>query len=531
MAKNEGILGISVNHGRIALTILKKGQVSRTLWEDAPENIVDGCKIVSRNLFAEFLQDKLKENKIKAKKAAYIIADEDIFIKNITMPVMTDEQLKYNVPFEFHDYIQGEMKDYIFDYIKRDAGEGDENAGKQIRLLAYAVPFATIKDLAETLELAGLKLVKALPEIIAYETLIGTVKNTDEERSGKCFLDIGRRNIRMIIFKNGEYTLSHRIDAGEGHAINAIADEMSVDLHLAATYLRSNYNDCNSLTPVVNAFKDLSLEVLKGLNYYEMSDMNARLGEIILCGTGALTPPLVEILKERIDKKVSTLDEFLSEFNYDKEINVTYASLGILLAKQGGIAGDGSSAQADKRKKINFKVLIPSILAAAVILGVIGKFVVYDQFSVLAREIRKSNQLYAQIEAKNQIIRESGNLVKEYAHYTWDGMTAEEKGRVKRTDTAALVDFISEQGVDVEYYSLTGTVMTINLRAKTLESVSKLLEVIQEQEIVESSSVVYAATKEKEVADTTDRVVTIDNGVEAQIYVYLVTYEEEEQAQ
>ena len=523
MAKNEGILGISVNHGRIALTVLKAGQISRTLWEEVPENIVDGAKILSKNLFAEFLQEKLKESGIKCKKAAYTLADEDIFIKNITMPVMTDDQLKYNVPFEFNDYIHGEMKDYVFDFIKRDT-KGDENSN-QIKLIAYAVSLETITSLTETLQMAGLKLVKALPETLAYEALIGTVKSDDEERIGKCFLDIGRRTIRMMIFKNGEYSLSHQIDTGVGHAVTVIADEMSVDMHLAFTYLQSNYNDCNRKTPVVNAFKDISLEVLKGLNYYEMSDMNSKLGEIIICGIGAQTEPLVDILKERIDKNVYTMDEFLSEYSSDKEINVTYASAGILLAKAAGIAGDGSSAQASKKKKVNLKVLIPAIVAGLVILGLIGKFVVYDQFAELNRAIRRSNDLYVQVEEKNAIIRASGEMVAEYAHYTWDGMTEEEKARVKRSETTALIDFINKQGAKVEYYSLTGPMMTVNLSVNSLEAVSRLLEKINEQEIVESSSVVYAATKEKE-----EEVVT-SAGVEAQINIYITSHENEETQQ
>ena len=68
MAKNDGILGISLNHGTIAFTMLKAGHVSRTFWEEVPENIVDGNKILSRNLFVEFLQEKIKENGIKCKK-------------------------------------------------------------------------------------------------------------------------------------------------------------------------------------------------------------------------------------------------------------------------------------------------------------------------------------------------------------------------------------------------------------------------------------------------------------------------------
>ncbi len=110
-------------------------------------------------------------------------------------------------------------------------------------------------------------------------------------------------------------------------------------------------------------------------------------------------------------------------------------------------------------------------------------------------------------------------------------MTEEERGRVKRTDTAALVDFINSQGINVEYFSLSGTVMTINLHAGSLESVSRLLETIKQQEIVESSSVVYAATKDKEDFDENAQKIQVDNGVEAQINIYLINYEEEENAQ
>jgi type IV pilus assembly protein PilM len=519
MAKKEAIIGISVNHGNLSLTLLKAGQVVKTFWEEIPENIVEGTKIISSVLFAEFLQDKLKTNGIKCKKAAYTIADEDIFIKNLSMPNITDEQLRYNIPFEFNDYIHGELKDYIFDFIKRDTT--DDLLNNQIKLLAYAVPAQTIASLQQILQMAGLKLVKVLPETIAYEALLEISGREKDERVSRCFLDIGRKNIRMMIFKNGEFSLSHQIDTGENHAINVIADELGVDSHLANTYLRTNHNDCNRKTSVVNAFKDMSLEILKGLNYYEMSDMTSKLSEVILCGTGALTEPLVEILKERIDKNVYTMDEFLSEYTSEKEINVTYASVGTLLSKAPGIAGDGSSAQADKRKKVNLKILIPAAVLCLLVVGAAAKFVIYDQFALLAKEFSTSKQLSDQLEEKNNYIKAAGDLVDEYSHYTWDGMTEEEKTRVKRTKTAELVDYISTQGIDVENFSITGTVVTINIHAPSLESVSKLLETIKDQEIVESSSVAYAATKEKEEMDETSAIYYVGNGVEAQINIYL----------
>ena len=157
------------------------------------------------------------------------------------------------------------------------------------------------------------------------------------------------------------------------------------------------------------------------------------------------------------------------------------------------------------------------------IIGLIGKFVIYDQFALLAKEFTTSKQLSDQLEEKNNQIKEAGDLVVEYSHYTWEGMTDEEKTRIKRTMTAELVDYINSQGIEVLNFSITGTVVTINIHAPSLESVSRLLETIKDQEIVESSSVAYAATKEKEVLDDNSAISYVGNGVEAQINIYLTS--------
>ncbi len=34
----------------------------------------------------------------------------------LRLPLMTEEQLRLNLPYEFHDYIGDEMDKYVFDY-------------------------------------------------------------------------------------------------------------------------------------------------------------------------------------------------------------------------------------------------------------------------------------------------------------------------------------------------------------------------------------------------------------------------------
>ncbi len=497
MAKNDGVLGIDVRHGKLSLSIMRGGSIHRTAWIDIPSNIVDDYKILSENLFSEFLKEKLKENRIKAKKAVYVIADTDLLIRSFSMPNMTDDQLKLNIPFEFSDYISGDMKEYIFDFVKRKNGENQ--ASDNISLIAYAVPVEYIRKIGSTLRLAGLKLEAAVPETLVYETLLDGMKEEDDVKKDRCFLDIGSNHITMRMFKNGAYGLSHIIDIGENKIIQSIADELNVDVNLAETYLRSNYQNCQECQGAVNAYKDISLEIIKGLNYYDMSDITSKLKDVVLCGPGALTEPLVSILKERIDKTVYTIQEMFPKNSKEKELNVTFASATALRSMGEGIGIPESAAYADV-KKTDWKLVLLGALAAVAAVALVAKYGVIDKYAALNQAQAKEAELQARVDADQQFIKQSEELSVEYYHYTWDDMTEEERGRVSRVDVAKLADFIVSQGVSVNKMELSGTTLVVGVSGDSLNTMSSLTAALTDQDIVESCSLSMA---QKETVEET----------------------------
>ncbi len=532
MAKSDGILGISVRHGKLSLSTLKGDKIQKTTWEEIPENIVDDYKILSQNLFSEFLKEKIKESGIKCKKVAYALSDADVFIKNISMPQMDDEQLKLNIPFEFRDLIQGELKEYTFDFIKRPQDDPDS---KTIDLLAYSIPVELIKSLDTTLKLAGLRLEFVVPETIVYETILARLGDEEETRKERCFLDIGTNHISMRVFKNGAYKLSHVIDIGERHIVAAIADELNVDMHLALTYLRQNFEDAQNCTGAMNAYKDISIEILKGLNFYEMSDMTSRLGNVVLCGAGALIEPLVSLLGERIDKSVVTIQDLLYKQTEERSLNVTFASVAILRSDIVAKGTNHDIAKVMGKKETNWYVAVPAIIAICIGAGLISKFAVLDRFTALARAKGYEAQLETQLMEQKKIISDSDEITKEYYHYTWDGMSEEEKARVSRLKVANIVDLIGKQGLKINSLDLKGEQFTVNVSGNNLESISKLTELLDEQDIIESCSVESAKTNDKEEIVTNQIKTENEDGeevetkvteiaqVDAQINVYLKT--------
>ncbi len=537
MAKNDGILGIDVRHGKLSLSVMKGGKIQKTLWTDVPGNIVDDYKILSDNLFAEFLKDKLKENRISAKKADFVIADTDLLIRSFDMPVMSDEQLKLNIPFEFKDYILGDMKEFIFDFVKRDPEEDKDSAN--VSIFAYAVSVEYIRRIGNILRLAGLKLEKAIPETLVYEALLANVKDQEEAKKDMCFLEIGSNRITMHMFRDVTYRLSHVIDIGENKIIQSIADELNVDVNTAETYLRNNFQNCQDSRGAVDSYKDISLEIIKCLNYYDMSDMTAKLKDIVICGPGALTEPLVALLKDRIDKSVYTMQEMFQDEPDRPELSVSFASATVISSDLTDVGIIESEAYADV-KKTDWKLVALGIVALIALLVLAVKVGIVDKYAALNKARAYEAELQTRVDADTEFIKKSEELSVEYYHYTWDDMTEEEKGRVSRMEVAKLADFIASQGVSVNSMNLTGTTLVVGVTGDSLNTMSKLTAALTDQEIVESCSLSMAQKETTEGSTATaleapefdengelieDSIETTNTGniVNAEINIYLTT--------
>ncbi len=326
----DAVVGIACGHNRLSVTLMRAGEVKKSIWTEVGENIVAGSVIKSDTLFAALLKETLREQKISCKNAAFALPGEAVLTRIVTMPQMDDERIRINIPFEFRDFIQGELKDYVFDYAYMPMERTVNQAGEPvITLFAAAVSHAYLEEVKSLFKMVGLKLVKATPETCAFESLLRLLPEEERDRE-RCFLDIGNNHSRMLIYKNGRYKLMHMIDIGERRIIQAVADEMNVDMHIAATYLRTRYEGCDRLPAAENVYKDISLEILKGINFYEVSDMSARLADVTICGSGAMIEPLVALLRERITMKVTTMDELLPKWNTDGMLNITAQSLGLV---------------------------------------------------------------------------------------------------------------------------------------------------------------------------------------------------------
>ncbi len=371
MAKR--ILGIDIGYDTVKLALVSGKQVKKTAIASMPKRLMRDGRLASPEAMGELLAQTMKQNGIHCNSAAVAFSNEAVFVRNVTMPLMSADQLVLNLPYEFRDYITEEMKSYVFDYAmlsdpaavrghkvekKRDkqpkkekqnaleefeareqmapaatetADAAASSAGATMDLLAVAAPVSLMNETRLMLRKAGMKLVKAAPVVSAYVGLIRNMDPAKRPESGEyCFLDLGYQSIRMYMFKGDRHEVTRVLETGLSVVDAAIADAYNVDEHLAHTYVINNFEDCLSKEVCINSFNNIAVELMRALNFYRFSNPDSALADIWLCGGGAYIGALTAAIEAGMDgMKVHSAEELLPGGRLLSDSNALVQAIGI----------------------------------------------------------------------------------------------------------------------------------------------------------------------------------------------------------
>lgn len=322
MAKT--ILGIDIGHDQLKLALVRGKQVLRTVSADMPENLLRENRITSRESMADLLRATMKQNKLRANQAAFVLPNDAVFIKNVEIPPMTVEQLEYNLPFEFNDYITGERKEYVFDYAvvsspedkpAEAAPEGEEDgeeASPTMELMAVGVHRDLLEDAQDTLRKAGLKLVRTAPAVCSYINLIRAQRELLSGIGNEFgILDLGYQSIHMYMFKEDRHVATRVLEVGMSRLDDVLADMYGVDRHLAHTYLISNFENCQEREECHAAYESIAVELMRAMNFYRFSNPDSALSDLWGCGGGAEIAPLAHVIGDMLGMDLHSASELV----------------------------------------------------------------------------------------------------------------------------------------------------------------------------------------------------------------------------
>lgn len=543
MAKS--CLGIDIGKDQLKLVLMKGETIQKAVSVQMPEGLLKEGRIVSVETTGELIRKTMKENKIRCKEAAVVVSSGVCFLRNVTMPEMTADQLVYNLPYEFRDYITDELKKYVFDYSwgfveelpkakkpkkqpKKKKGEekpdekaedSEERRG-EMELLAAAAPLEAIDDLRLMARKAGLKLTFAAPEVSACENLLHyKLKEESDKDKEYGILDLGSTSSRLLIFKGDRHQVTRIIERGMEQVEELLADSLHIDIHLAHTWLLTNHEDCVNSEICQDAFSQISVELMRALNFYQFSNPDSRLEDIYICGGGASIESMRESLKENLDVTIHDASELMDGLGGGRVSEAP--SLWMLAA---GTAL-GRTAKAPKKqinlalagqKKKHYWVAVPAIGGIVVVAGVIGKVAVADRLVQMSEAQSTVSQMQQQVDDITAYIDSFGDLQETYAHYTYQGLTGDELSFLNRPEVLKLMTDIIFPKVMVSSWSVSGNQLSLPVTGENLSDINSLVQELEQEPIVDYCNVMTAVTD-----GNTETEAAVDK-VTGQIVIYLL---------
>lgn len=543
MAKS--CLGIDIGKDQMKLVLMKGENIVKTASVQMPEGLLKDGRIVSVETTGELIRKTMKENKIRCKEAAVVVSSGICFLRNVTMPEMTAEQLVYNLPYEFRDYITDELKKYVFDYSwgsgeempkgkklkkaskkkkKEEKPEEEVNQKRnEMELLAAAAPLEVMEDLRLMTRKAGLKLTFAAPEVSACENLLHyKLRNEQDKDKEYGILDLGSTSSRLFIFKGDRHQVTRVIERGMEQVEELLADTFHIDIHLAHTWLLANHEDCIHSEVCQDAFSQISVELMRALNFYQFSNPESRLEDIYICGGGASIATMRQSLEENLDVKIHEAGELLERMNGsgDEASSLWMLAAGTALGRTAHAPKKQINLALAGQKKKHYFVAIPAIGAIVVAAGVIGKVAVADRLVKMSEAQSAASELQKQVDDITAYIDSFGDLQETYAHYTYQGLNADELSYLNRPEVLQLMKNVIFPKVTVSSWSVSGNQLTLPVTGENLSDINSLVQELEQVPIVDYCNVMTAVT-DSNSTDENGNPVSSDT-VTGQIIVYLL---------
>lgn len=543
MAKS--CLGIDIGKDQLKLVLMKGENIVKTASVQMPEGLLKDGRIVSVETTGELIRKTMKENKIRCKEAAVVVSSGICFLRNVTMPEMTAEQLVYNLPYEFRDYITDELKKYVFDYSwgsgeempkgkklkkaskkkkKEEKPEEEENQKRnEMELLAAAAPLEVMEELRLMTRKAGLKLTFAAPEVSACENLLHyKLRNEQDKNKEYGILDLGSTSSRLFIFKGDRHQVTRVIERGMEQVEELLADNFHIDIHLAHTWLLANHEDCIHSEVCQDAFSQISVELMRALNFYQFSNPESRLEDIYICGGGASIATMRQSLEENLDVKIHEAGELLERMNGsgDEASSLWMLAAGTALGRTAHAPKKQINLALAGQKKKHYFVAIPAIGAIVVAVGVIGKVAVADRLVKMSEAQSAASELQKQVDDITAYIDSFGDLQETYAHYTYQGLNADELSYLNRPEVLQLMKNVIFPKVTVSSWSVSGNQLTLPVTGENLSDINSLVQELEQVPIVDYCNVMTAVT-DSSSTDENGNPVSSDT-VTGQIIVYLL---------
>lgn len=334
MASRKKLLGIDIGNYSVKIAVNQGNGPEELIQARIPDGLMKEGRITSGDAMGDFLKEVLREHGVRIRSVFLGVPNSLCFVRRVHLPLMTVGQLRVNLPYEFHDYISQDMDRYIYDYAVIGKTENSMD------LIAVAAEKRLAEESTLMMRRAGLKLVGLAPDMAGFSRVLSVfeqVNGMEPHQADYAVLDLGDRSIKIHFFSRGVYDVTRNIEPGLRRLVDAAAEQMGLDRHIARIRMESGAPEVLHSEATQSQYTDIAVEIMRVLNFYSFSNRDNNLTRLYYCGGGALNRPLVEEIRNTVELELVPFASLLTgDPEIQESIQIAPQSYGFTMDPEGG---------------------------------------------------------------------------------------------------------------------------------------------------------------------------------------------------
>ena len=306
--KQTSIIGLDIGTDNVKLAELSlTGNQPELLTAGilplSPGSMQDG-RIIDSEAVTEQVRQLIAMSGAKAQNAVVGIGGRAMFVREVLFPVLEEAELGEAIKWDMEKYVPYEPDSFYYDY----AIVGKAEKETEMKVLLAAAPHDVINALVAVVKDAGLRPVAIELEPLALCRIL-------ELPAEAMVIDIGGKFSQVSIFRDGQLSVTRTIPIGGQSFTDTIMRNLGVDSK-EAEYMKQHQPDLLQLPYGMSeqtdlhrelelAVRDLTREVRRTAEYYQMKNRGAVIDTVILTGGGMKLDNLMEHFAAQIDLPVT----------------------------------------------------------------------------------------------------------------------------------------------------------------------------------------------------------------------------------
>lgn len=473
---------------------VKEPKIYKSFSFRTPEQLFDEETLADVLPFKECLDAGLEENKIKTRKAVFILSSSRIASRDVIIPHVKENRIRTLLYANSAEYFPVDLEKYQLSYRLLD--EVEEEGEQKYKLMVLAVPNEMIDAYKSLAKACALTLVD-LDYIgnAATQLLETTIKN-----ELYAAVKLEEDTTMITIIRENKIELQRTFPYGIADVVVAVqkSGRFGEDIDFYETLEKMREENCltdeeSKKEDIAEGFRAITGNVSRVMNFYSSNHSDAEMESVVLYGSGADICGMEEYLSEELSIPVSG-EQLRQAFPQEKSNMGTFYPLLYLTCAGAAVnpmkfhledeKEDTEKKKEHKKLKVDPKHFFGICVAVSVVL-LLAVVPYYGYLKLSVHKLQKERN-------------EKQYLADEYTEYNRAKAEYEKIENLYRettTTTEEMGDFIDEMeknmpsGILVRSITSNAEAVTLDIRVGSTREAAKVVDELSDFESISSVSV------------------------------------------